>query len=426
MKNLVERSKVVLSPVLGRYFPDFEVAYGKDCYLYGVDGKAYLDFTSGIGVTSTGHCHKKVVKAIHDQAASLIHACIGIAHYESPIKLAEMLQDVFGSTPIQCFFAQSGGEAIEASIKLAKYVKQKPLIMGVQGGFHGRSMGALSLTTSKKKYREGYEPFLASANVEFPYPRCYRCPFDKSIDTCQFFCADKFETFFKQFAAQVSAIIFEPVLGEGGYVPAPKPFLQKMRALCDEHQVLLILDEVQSGIGRTGKWFAYEHYDIVPDIIAIAKGIASGMPLGVCVAKREIMSLWKPGTHGGTFGGNPVTCAAGVATLTVLTECLPQVDSMGARVMAQLKQELAGHPAVGEIRGLGLMIGIEFVKDLKDKTAYPELVSNIMNQCLEKGLIVISCGIEENVIRIIPALTISQDHLDQGMAILIDVINTYR
>ncbi|MCP4050590.1 MAG: aminotransferase class III-fold pyridoxal phosphate-dependent enzyme [bacterium] len=423
IKSLNERGKDVLSPVLGRYFTEFEVSSGKGCYLYGRDGKKYLDFASGIGVTSTGHCHPEVVNAIKKQAEELIHTCIGIAFYEPPVILGEKLQELLPSKNYSFFFNQSGSEAIEASIKLAKYITGKPHIIAFKGGFHGRSLGALSLTTSKDKYREGYTPLLEETSVSFPYPRCYRCPWNKDPDSCNTYCIDAFEKFIEPVSSKTAGIMIEPVLGEGGYVPAPEIFMRKLRRICDDKKILLILDEVQSGTGRTGKWFAFEHYNIEPDILAIAKGIASGMPLGVCAAKKELMAKWTPGAHGGTYGSNPVSTVAGIATLEVLKKHIHNVQESGSYALDVLRNNLKEHRFTGDIRGIGLMIAVEFVKDKDSREPYQDLVRTVMNECLSRGLVIISCGIEDNVIRIIPPLTIEKKELERGLDIFLAVLN---
>ncbi|MFC1771453.1 aspartate aminotransferase family protein [Candidatus Margulisiibacteriota bacterium] len=421
-QDLYSRGQAVLSPVLGRYFKQFEVASGKGSYLYDIKGKAFLDFAAGIAVVSTGHCHPKVVNAIKKQAETLIHGMIGITYYEPPIKLGEKLVSILGGRLNSVFFNQSGSEAIETAIKLAKYTSQKQGLLAFQGGFHGRTLGALSITTSKDKYRQGYEPLLEGISI-FPYPNCYRCPWGKEKNSCHNFCSGQLRVFLDKSEKDLAAAIIEPILGEGGYVFAPEHFLKTLRAVCTEKDVLLIFDEIQSGIGRTGKWFAFQHYDIEPDIITLAKGIGSGLPLGACVAPKSIMSKWLPGAHGGTYGGNPVTCAAGYATLEVLDDYVDQSATLGAKALGFLNEKLKNHPNVGDIRGLGLMIGIEFVKDKKTKEAFPEKVNDIREKCLKKRLVVISCGVLDNVIRIIPPLTINNKELSQGLDILIETIN---
>jgi 4-aminobutyrate aminotransferase len=412
-ETFVERSNKVISGVLGHY-TSLEVESGSGCYLLGKNGKRYLDFSSGIGVTSTGHCHPKVVNAIKTQAETLIHACIGVVYYESPLRLAESLLQKMPEINGKVFFTQSGSEAVEACIKLAKYVTKKQKIIAFKGGFHGRTLGALSLTTSKEKYRHGYEPLLEGIEF-FPYPYCYRCPFGADASNCGTACKEALIRYFDGIKDDVAAVIIEPVLGEGGYTTAPTEFLTELAAICKRKNILLIFDEIQSGIGKTGSWFAYQNVGVVPDIVAVAKGLASGMPLGACVAKASLMDAWTKGAHGGTYGGNPVTCAAGEATLEIVAEVLPSVAEKGQQALDFLKANLENHPFVGDIRGNGLMIGIEYVKDKTTKEPHSDFISKIINGCLEKELIVISCGIEDNVIRLVPPLIIDTPTLMEGL-----------
>ncbi len=421
MTSFVDRSNQVISGVLGHYTA-LEVVKGEGCYLIGKDGQRYLDFSSGIGVTSTGHCHPDVVAAIQRQAETLIHACIGVAYYEPPLQLAELLLSKCPEMDGQVFFSQSGSEAVEACIKLAKYVTKKSKIIAFKGGFHGRTFGALSLTTSKEKYRHGYEPLLPGIEF-FSYPYSYRFPLADTQEASDAAYTKKLIDYIDSLGDDVAAFIIEPVLGEGGYVPAPKAFLETLSDLCKKKNILLIFDEIQSGIGKTGHWFAYQHYGVVPDIMAVAKGLGSGMPLGACVARKELMSAWTKGAHGGTYGGNPVTCAAGVATLRVLDAYVPKVQSLSDMTAALLKTELADHPLVGDIRVFGLMIGIEFVKDKATRTPHPELISTIIQRCLEKNLIVISCGVDDNVIRLVPQLVIDKETLEYGLKTFCEVIH---
>ncbi|MBI5079024.1 aminotransferase class III-fold pyridoxal phosphate-dependent enzyme, partial [Candidatus Saganbacteria bacterium] len=299
MKNLKERGEKVLAPVLGKYFDDFEVKEGKGCYLFDADGKKYLDFSSGIATCVLGHCPPAVAAAAKMQSSKLIHICIGVAYYEPYIELAEELQKISPMKNAQVFLCQSGAEAVEAAVKLAKYTTKKAGIIAFQGGFHGRTLGALSITTSKMKYREGYEPLL---------PQVYIAPADLRV----------VEGIMESHPGKIAGAVIEPLLGEGGYIAFEKKFLRGLRRLCDKYNVLLIFDEVQTGMGHTGKWFAGEHAGVTPDIVTLAKGLASGFPLGACVAKKEVMSRWSPGAHGSTFGGNPVSCAAALATLRVI------------------------------------------------------------------------------------------------------------
>lgn len=422
--NLVERANHVMSPVQGHYFKDFTVTSGKGCYLFDESNKKYLDFASGIGVASTGHCHEDVVKAIQTQAATLIHTSFGIAYYRPNIELAEEIGKLMGHGLTSVFFGQSGSEAMEASIKLARYVTGKSGIIAFQGGFHGRTLGSLSLTTSKNSYRDGYAPLLEGARF-FPYPYLYHSPWGDSGSEDDRMGITALNAYFDGLDDSIAAAVIEPVLGEGGYVPAPKRFLETLAELCRKKGILLIFDEVQSGFGKTGEWFAFQHYGVIPDIVALAKGIASGMPLGACVSRPELMARWKTGAHGSTYGGNPVTCAAGLATVKVLKRYVPNVTKRGERMLAYLREALGKNPFVGDIRGVGYMIGIELVTDKKTKEPHKELIRKVMDDCLKNGLVVISCGVKDNVIRLIPPLIISEAEFRQGLSILIGCLNDY-
>jgi len=386
----LDRFKKVTSPVLGRYFDDFSIKSAKGCYLIGEDGKKYLDFSSGIATCSTGHCHPTVVAAVQKQIKNLIHVCIGVALYEPYIKLSEELQKVVPIPDALAFFCQSGSEAVEAAIKLAKYATGKPGIIAFQGAFHGRTLGALSVTTSKMKYRDKYEPLL---------PEVYIAPFDLEV----------VDGLLK--TKKIGGVIIEPILGEGGYVVVPSDFIKDLRQLCDSYGAYLIFDEVQTGFGRTGKWFAAEHFDVVPDIMTVAKGIASGFTLGACVAKREIMEKWSPGAHGSTFGGNPVNCAAAIATISVMKkEKLVQNSAkLGAYLKKKLQDMSKKYGVIKDVRGLGLMIGV----DIGDSA----IVKKIMNFCLKEGLVLISTGGDGTVLRFIPPLIVTKAEIDKALKI---------
>ncbi|MCU0640932.1 MAG: aminotransferase class III-fold pyridoxal phosphate-dependent enzyme [Candidatus Margulisbacteria bacterium] len=388
MNNLKSRGLKVMSPVLGKYFDDFEIKGGQAGYLLGLDGQKYLDFATGIASCPTGHCHPRVAAAIKKQADTLLHTCIGVAYYEGYVSLAEELQKIAPMKKALAFFCQSGSEAVEASLKLAKYATKKPGIIAFQGGFHGRTLGALSVTTSKLKYRDGYEPLL---------PEVYVAPLDLKV----------VEGLLK--TKKIAGLIIEPILGEGGYVVVKKDFLQGLRRLADRYGALLIFDEVQTGIGRTGKWFACQHTGVVPDIIALAKGIASGLPLGACLAKAEVMQKWSPGAHGSTFGGNPVCCAAAIATLQVIRDekLLANAVKQGAYLLGELKRLQKKYPAIKDVRGLGLMIGVDFGAN--------EPVRSIMNQCLKQGVLMIPTGADGTVMRLIPPLGVTRAQVDQAL-----------
>ena len=383
------------SPVLGRYFEDFEVVAGSGCYLYGTDGKKYLDFSSGIAVCSTGHFHPKVIKAVTEQVNKLIHICIGVALYEPYIKLGKELANIVPIPNAQTFLCQSGSEAVESAIKLAKYTAKKPGIIAFKGCFHGRTLGALSLTTSKMKYRDGYEPLV---------PEVYISEFDLKL----------VEGLMK--THKIAAAIIEPILGEGGYIPVEKKFMKGLRKLCDKYKALLIVDEIQTGFGRTGKWFAMEHYGVKPDIITLAKGIASGFTLGACVAKSSIMAKWSPGAHGGTYGGNPVNCAAALATIEVIkkNKLVQNAQKMGDYLKANLLKLKDDYDVIKDVRGMGLMIGVDFED--------AGVVGKIMNDCLKMGLVLISTGGGGTVIRFVPALIVNKKQVDTALSIFEKVL----
>ena len=389
-KKYIKRANKVLSPVLGKYFSEFEIERAKGCYLYGTDGKKYLDFSAGIAVCNTGHSHPKVVAAAKKQLEKLIHICIGIACYEPYVKLSEELGKLVPIKNAQFFFCQSGSEATEAAIKLAKYATKRSGIIALKGAFHGRTYGALSMTTSKMKYRDGYEPLVPNIYIA-----------EENLAEIEQIIKTK----------KIAAVIIELILGEGGYAIRSKSFVKGLRSLCTKHNVLLIVDEVQSGIARTGKWFLSQHYGLTPDIICLAKGLASGFPLGGIAASAKLMAKWSPGSHGGTFGGNPVCCAAAIATIeTIKKEKLVQkATKLGNYLQTQLKKLQKKYPVIKAVRGFGLMIGV----DIGDW----DTVSKIMNHCLENQLVIIPTGGGGTVIRFIPPLTITKKQLDQGLKI---------
>jgi 4-aminobutyrate aminotransferase len=415
--SLLKKADKFLSPVLAHY-TNIEIEKGKGVYLFDFEGKKYLDFASGIATNSTGHCHPHVISAAINQTKKLIHACTGIVYYESNVALAEKLAKLLPEKNWMSFFCQSGTEAVEAAIKLAKYTTGKQSIIAFKGGFHGRTLGSLSLTTSKQKYRQGYEPLLP--NIFFaPYAYCYRCKFNKNTQNCSFECLEETEKLIKKAGAKkIAAMIVEPIQGEGGYIVPPKEFIKGLRVLCNKYNLLLVFDEVQTGIGRTGKMFAFEHFGVVPDIICLAKGIASGFPLGAVIAPPELMKKWSPGAHGGTLSGNPVSCAAGFATLEVIEKekLLQNSAQQGKMIKNHLIKLQKKSTFIGDVRGLGLMVAVEFIKDSK-KTPNPEIVKKIRKKCLENGLILISCGTHDQVIRFVPPLIVEKEHLEETLKI---------
>ncbi|MCF6137524.1 aspartate aminotransferase family protein [Pseudalkalibacillus berkeleyi] len=427
-KPLFERMPELLAPSMAKDHPNLPVVKEEGCYYYGVDGKKYLDFTSGIAVTNTGHRHPKVVQAIKDAADSLLHGPSGVIMYDSILKLADQLQTVL-PTGLDCFFfANSGTEAIEGGIKLAKHVTERPYVVSFTGCFHGRSLGALNVTTSKSKYRKFLNP---SGSYQIPYFDEDECP--QGTDDCIAFSVKKLEKdFHKLFQHQVqpdevACVILEPVLGEGGYIIPPKEWLQKIREICDQHDILLIFDEVQTGFGRTGDWFAAQTFGVTPDIMAIAKGIASGIPLSATVASAELMQKWPLGSHGTTFGGNPIACSAALATLDVLKEekLIENAYEIGHYAMNQLENlRLKYDHVIRSVRGIGLMIGIEIVDPDTQKPSGDALL-RILDLALEKGVLFYLCGNEGNVIRMVPPLIVTKDQIDAGLNMLEEAIEQY-
>ena len=420
-KDLRERAKGVLTPAL-RIHTDIVVRKARGIFVEDREGRQYVDFTSGLATANTGHNHPRVVEAIKAQAESLIHSgCI--FYYEPLTVLPEMLKKVTPPGIDMFFFSNSGAEAVEGALKLARFYSGKQGIVAFTSCFHGRTFGAMSLTTSSIRYRRKYQPFVPSV-YHSPYPYCYRCFFGQNPETCSMDCFEYLERLFKHLIPpeEIACIIIEPVLGEGGYVVPPAEFLRRLRGLCDERGILLIVDEVQSGMGRTGRWFASEHFELIPDIMTIAKGIASGMPLSAVAAKREIMAEWPPGAHGTTFGGNPVACAAAIATLEVIEEegLLENAALMGRYALERLKTLQENHPCMGDVRGLGLMVGIEFVKE--DRQPLAEDLKKILGYCLERGLILIESGVDKNVIRLAPPLIVKKEEMAKGLDILEEAI----
>jgi 4-aminobutyrate aminotransferase len=377
------------------------------------DGNRFLDFAAGIAVVATGHCHPQVVQAIQEQAARLIHMSGTDFYYENMVQLAERLAALVpGGVPRRVYFGNSGTEAVEAAIKLARYHTGRGQFVAFVGAFHGRTMGSLALTGSKNIQKKGFFPMMPGAH-HVPYAYCYRCAYGKTPDTCAVECVDAIETeLFRTTLPpdDVAAIFVEPVQGEGGYVVPPQKFFDELRRLADEYGILLIFDEVQSGMGRTGKMFACEHFGAVPDVITLAKGIASGLPLGATIARAELMQ-WPPGAHASTFGGNPVGVAAALATVELLErELMDNAARVGAHLMSRLRDLPARIPIVGDVRGLGLMIGIELVRDQTTKERAPALRDSLVQMCFERGLLVLGAG--PNSIRLCPPLVITRNQAD--------------
>jgi 4-aminobutyrate aminotransferase len=395
------------------------VARARGAVVEDVDGNRFLDFAAGISTVSTGHCHPEVVRAIQEQAETLIHICYTDFYYPIYIDLCEELARI---APIpgarRVFLTNSGAEAVETAIKLARVRTGRQKIVGFFGAFHGRTYGAMSLTASKPVQRRGYAPFLPEV-VHTHYAYCYRCPVNRRPDTCSIECLELLtESYFHTSIdpKEVAAVIVEPVQGEGGFIPPHKGFLPKLQAICRENGILLIADEVQSGMGRTGRMFALEHYGIEPDMIILAKGIASGMPISAVIARDDVMK-WNDGGHGSTFGGNPVSCAAALATLRLLQDGLVEnAGKVGGHLMARLKALQSKHRRIGDVRGLGLMVGIEVVKDPGTREPAPRERDAVIEKAFELGLLTLPCG--ASTIRLSPPLIIREADADKAAAIL--------
>lgn len=412
-----------ISPSYTRSYP-LVARRGRGMIIEDVDGNEFLDFSAGIAVTSTGHCHPKVVAAIQKQAAELIHMSGTDFYYENMVTLAERLQKVAPmSGPVRVFYCNSGTEAIEAAMKLSRYHTKRQGIIAFYGAFHGRTMGSLSLTASKVQQRRRFLPLVPGV-AHVPYPYVYRRPDgmteEQFVADCVSYIEDRV---LKTIMApeECAAIFVEPVQGEGGYVPAPAAFMKALRRICDQHGILLMADEVQSGSGRTGKWWAIQHTGVEPDIITVAKGIASGMPLGVMISRASIMD-WVPGSHASTFGGNPVCIEAALATMDVLeSEAIKNAEVVGNYSMTRMKKWVETHPMVGDVRGLGLMIGIELVRDKKTKEQAAEERDRVVDLAFERGLLFLGCG--PTGIRFAPPLIITKEQADIGMDVLEECIS---
>jgi 4-aminobutyrate aminotransferase len=415
-KELVERDHRVISTSYTRDYP-LVAKTGRGAIIEDVDGNAFLDFAAGIAVVSTGHCHPAVVAAIQEQAADLIHMSCTDFYYPGMVELAEKLAAIAPGTDLKrVYFGNSGTEAVEAAMKLARYHTRRDKFIAFHGCFHGRTMGSLSLTASKAVQRRHFGTLVAGV-FHAPYPNTYRGAFGgkggvrpehAAADALEFIEGELFKRLVDP--EEVAGIFIEPIQGEGGYLPAPKEFLLGLERLCRKHGILLIADEVQSGMGRTGKWWASDHAGIEPDMICVAKGIASGMPLGAVIAKASVMD-WKPGAHASTFGGNPVSIAAALATVDLLKqEYIANAARVGQFMFAKMADWPARHRIVGDVRGKGLMIGVEIVRDQKTKERAPELRHRILEAAFEKGLLILGAG--ENTLRISPPLLIDEEQAE--------------
>jgi 4-aminobutyrate aminotransferase len=425
-KAIIERDARAVSTSYTRDYP-FVMARGEGAFVEDVDGNVFLDCTAGIAVASTGHSHPDVVQAIVEQSRKFLHMSGTYFYYEPQVRLGEELSAIAPMPgPHRSFFGNSGTEANEAAIKLARYYTKRSNVIAFFGSFHGRSMGSLSLTASKLTQRRGLGPFLPGV-FHAPYANCYRCPLGASPDSCAAECLRFIEDqLFVHLVPpeEVAAIVVEPIQGEGGYVVPPNVFHERLRELTRKFGMLLVVDEVQSGMGRTGKMFAIEHTGVTPDVVTMAKGIASGLPLGVMTARSEIMS-WPPGTHASTFGGNPVACAASLATLKLLRDGLVRnAEVVGAHMLAGVKALMNTHAIIGDVRGRGLMIGVELVRDRQTKERATTERDRVVHECFRRGLLVLAAG--QNALRLSPPLVLTTAQADTAIGILDQALSAVR
>ena len=421
-RAVIERDARTMSQNYRKDYP-LVVDHAKGPVVVDADGNRYLDFAAGIAVASTGHCHPDVVAAVQRQAERLLHLCATDFYNEDVVALAEGLaRRAPGPGPWRVFFANSGAEVVEAAIKLARLRTGRPKVVAFYGAFHGRTYGALSLTASKPVQRRGYAPLLPEV-LHTHYAYCYRCPVNRHPDTCKVECLDLLtETMFSTTTdpGEIAAVIVEPVQGEGGYVVPHAGFLPRLREVTRRHGILLIADEVQCGMGRTGRMFASEHFGLEPDMVTLAKGIASGMPLGALLARDDVMK-WESGGHGSTFGGNPVSIAAGLATLRLLEEGLiANAERVGRVLMTALRDRLGGHAVVGDVRGLGLMVGVEIVRDRFRREPAPDLRERILEEAFKRGLLLLGCG--RSTIRLAPPLVVDEEDAATAARILEEAV----
>jgi 4-aminobutyrate aminotransferase len=421
-RQVLAGDRKFISPSYTRPYP-FVMRRGRGAMVEDVDGNTFLDFSAGIAVCATGHSHPEVVAAIQKQAANFIHMSGTDFYYPQMVELAQKLADsVPGKTPKKVYFGNSGAEAIEAAMKLARFHTGRDKFIAFYGSFHGRTMGALSLTASKVTQRRGFSPLVPGV-THIPYGDCYHCPYNLTPQSCsiecsRFLCDVLFKTTVPP--EEVAGIFVEPVLGEGGYVIPRPEFLRELRAICAEHGILFVVDEVQSGMGRTGKMWAIEHFGIEPDILCAAKGLASGMPISVMIAKDKLMN-WPPGAHASTFGGNPVSCAAALATLRLLQgKYINNAAHVGRYILEKISGWPVTHRLVGDVRGLGLMIAIELVRDKETRERAREERERVLFEAFKRGLLILGCG--ENVVRMMPPLLIDERQADVAVEILDDVL----
>lgn len=424
MKTMYERCKEVMPPAAGRA-TKLGVVNSEGSYIYTEDGQKILDFASGVAVNNLGHKNEEVVEAIRQQLDTMIHVGHNVVYNESYVRMAEKLVEVTGGDTM-VYFSNSGAEANEGAIKLAKYITKRTAVISFKNSFHGRTIGCVSLTGSNSAYRKYYEPLLPSVYFA-DYANCYKCPFGQCEGKCQMECIKQFEGIFAKLVDPecVAAIIVEPVQGEGGYVVPPKAFLQGLREICDKYGIMLIFDEIQTGIGRTGEIYAYQMLGVKPGILTSAKAVGGGIPLSAVIAKKEIMKNWPAGAHGGTFGGNPLACAAGLKTLEIIERdnLLDNCKSMGAYFLERLKKMQQSFPSViGNVRGLRLMVAME----ITDKEGNPDgkMTAYIKEKALENQVLLLTCGSDHNVVRFIAPLTVSKEEIDLACDVIEEILKS--
>jgi 4-aminobutyrate aminotransferase len=417
-KKIVERDSAVISPSFGRAYP-LVIERGEGSIVVDVDGNEFIDMNAGLAVCSVGHSHPKVVKAIKDQVDKFIHYSYTDFYYDDYVDLGEKLHDLVpGDHKKKFFYGNSGAESIEAAMKVARWHTGRQGYIAYIGSFHGRTLGAVSLTASKPYQRARFAPLIPGVEHIF-YPYCYRCPFNLECPSCGYACVDYIDEYmFHRYVPpeEVAMLIAEPIQGEGGYVVPPDGYFPRLKKLLDKYGILFASDEVQAGMGRTGKWFGIEHFGVVPDIVCMAKGIAAGMPLGVMASRADIQD-WKPGSHASTFGGNPVSCATALAVLDIIKSenLLENAQKQGKLIKDRLNEMKDRHPMIGDVRGKGLMVGVELVKDKTTKEYAQKETGEVMMECFRNGLAIVNCGI--NVIRWMPPLTITSDLVEPALEI---------
>jgi len=422
-RELVRDDESLISKSMVRWYP-LVAESGSGCIVKDVDGNEFIDFNSGLAVLNVGHCHPKVVSAITEQTKKLIHYSYTDFYYQPIVDLGKELTKITpGTFAKKVFFCNSGAEAIEAAMKMAKWHTRNSLFLAYTGAFHGRTLAAVSLTASKPVQRRHFFPLVPGV-THVPYPYCYRCPFHLSYPECHFWCVDfiEEEVLAKYIPAEnVAAMFVESIQGEGGYVVPPDDYFTRLRRLLDKHNILMIDDEIQSGIGRTGKWFAMEHFNVIPNAVCVAKAIGSGLPIGALISKDEFMD-WEGGSHATTFGGNPVACAAGLAVIDVIRQerLLENATKLGAHLLTRLKEMQKKYPIIGDVRGKGLMVAAEIVKDPDTKEFGAELSQEIMMKCFKRGLAIITSG--KSTMRFVPPLVITRELLDAGLDVFEGVV----